>query len=641
MQTSQERPRFRQDLVAEPIDEQGARFIDVIDPDSGSTYRFYEVEYSIACAMDGERDIAGLVQWAKEELGLTPSPTEVKSVIATLGDLGYLDPEGRTIEALVAGEPAQAAAEAASIDDHELGAGVIAAQASRTAATPGSVGDFELGTAGGGATEVHQAIDAGDFALGAPGRSTGTFEAEEANEEFALGAPGARGDEPVVATVAAAPAPAPAPAAASSSSVGLADVSLDLSEGLSIQPDDVKEAVRASRVMSAVELPADLVAQLEAPAAPAPPPRAEPTPPPRVEAAPPPRVEAAPPKPQPIPAKAEPIPAAPAVKAEPKAEPKTRTRSEKAPVELPKAPAPIKAEPEAKPSKGPSFALIALLIVVVIGAGVFTFLKFFLADEDEVPAPTTSATPTTGAATPAPGPSGAAAGSATGAGSAAGSGAGAAPVVKLVKEELPPVEVKPLVSGQLAELGPTDKPVKAGDVVARMVGYKPIAAEVAALQEDVDKRLPAEIAAAEKERDDAKAAGNKGAEAAADARVAERRKRLDGKQSALTAKQAELDKYVIKAVGEGTIVPVAKANSRVSADDVLVKLVRTATLTARFELPTGRSFSVDSSVQLVAKGKEGQKANCLVAAIEQGQLKIQCGNDSGLTEGAEVSLVIP
>src|SRR2546421_7388423 len=86
-----DRPRFRQDLVAEPIEDSGRRFIDVADPDSGNVFRFYDVEYSLACAMDGERDVAGIVRWAQEELGLKPTPNEIQTVIATLGDLGYLD----------------------------------------------------------------------------------------------------------------------------------------------------------------------------------------------------------------------------------------------------------------------------------------------------------------------------------------------------------------------------------------------------------------------------------------------------------------------------------------------------------------------------------------------------------------------
>ena len=59
------RPRFRTDLVAECIEAEGQRFIDVIDPDTGDAFRFYEVEYSLACAMDGERDVQGLAAWAR------------------------------------------------------------------------------------------------------------------------------------------------------------------------------------------------------------------------------------------------------------------------------------------------------------------------------------------------------------------------------------------------------------------------------------------------------------------------------------------------------------------------------------------------------------------------------------------------
>src|ERR1051325_3663821 len=86
-----ERPRFRQDLLAEAIEEHGKKFVDVADPDNGTCYRFYEVEYSLACAMDGERDVAGIVKWATDELGMTPKTDEVKSVIATLGSLGFID----------------------------------------------------------------------------------------------------------------------------------------------------------------------------------------------------------------------------------------------------------------------------------------------------------------------------------------------------------------------------------------------------------------------------------------------------------------------------------------------------------------------------------------------------------------------
>src|SRR5688500_18405617 len=108
MQTSIDRPRFRQDLVAEPLEDGGAKFIDVMDPDSGQLFRFFEVEYSLACAMDGERDVAGIVKWAEEELGLKPSQNEVRTVVATLGDLGFLERGAAAAAAVNAAAAAEA-----------------------------------------------------------------------------------------------------------------------------------------------------------------------------------------------------------------------------------------------------------------------------------------------------------------------------------------------------------------------------------------------------------------------------------------------------------------------------------------------------------------------------------------------------
>ncbi|MFL5291795.1 MAG: hypothetical protein ACJ79U_09790, partial [Myxococcales bacterium] len=85
-----DRPRFRQDLIAETIEHQGTRFIDLMAPEGGEVFRFYEVEYSLACAMDGDRDVAGIVRWAQDELGLTPTHQEVRSVITALGDMGFI-----------------------------------------------------------------------------------------------------------------------------------------------------------------------------------------------------------------------------------------------------------------------------------------------------------------------------------------------------------------------------------------------------------------------------------------------------------------------------------------------------------------------------------------------------------------------
>src|SRR5215470_9438506 len=90
-QQATDRPRFRSDLVAQPIEEEGVHYVDVTDPASGQTFRFYDVEYSIACAMDGARDMAGLAEWTRAELGIETSADELQNVVTTLADLGYLE----------------------------------------------------------------------------------------------------------------------------------------------------------------------------------------------------------------------------------------------------------------------------------------------------------------------------------------------------------------------------------------------------------------------------------------------------------------------------------------------------------------------------------------------------------------------
>jgi hypothetical protein len=90
-QSSLERPRFRSDLVAQPLEEEGVRYVDVTDPASSQTFRSYDVEYSIACAMDGARDLDNLAEWTRVELGIEASAEELSSVINTLAELGYLE----------------------------------------------------------------------------------------------------------------------------------------------------------------------------------------------------------------------------------------------------------------------------------------------------------------------------------------------------------------------------------------------------------------------------------------------------------------------------------------------------------------------------------------------------------------------
>ena len=227
-----QRPRFRNDLVSKPIEENGQRFVDVTDPDSGKTFRFYEVEYAVACAMNGSRNVNDLIDWTRAELGLEPSQQEVETVISTLGDLGYLD-------------GGNSAAEPAGLDLALGSPGRSPMDAGSGPRAPAQ--DFELGVAGKspmGGPPKRPAPQAADLELGAAGFGGAEAPTPALEPEVALGA----GPGPV-------PNPAPAPGPPPTDE----NMSTDLSQHLQIGTDDVKEAVRQSKVMEAVPIPADLM----------------------------------------------------------------------------------------------------------------------------------------------------------------------------------------------------------------------------------------------------------------------------------------------------------------------------------------------------------------------------------------------
>ncbi len=597
MQPVLDRPRFRQDLVAEPIDDAGARFIDVMDPDSGNVFRFYEVEYSLACAMDGERDVPGIVQWAKEELGLTPSATEVRTVIATLGDLGYLEAAAAAAAAAPAPAPAvtrepprqpaptpvvarpapgtvptvknqwdDAPTTITNADD-DLMPGVVVG--GRRAATP--VADMELGNAGSrGAHAEADLPNTSDLELGTPGTTSRPLRAPDRTQvdDVALGVP------------------------------GRVDLSVDLSDSVGIGVDDVKEAVRASQVMKAVDVPKELLDSLEA----------EPDMPAKKSAKQPERpierpserpVEAAP-QPKPV---AKPAPAPKPTESQPKPTAK--------PVEAPKAPP--------APAPTVSTGLIVVLLIVVLGAIAFIVYKFALKkSEDDTQSSTTPTQPhvvkpPAPVKPPEPPPT------------------PAVEVVKLTTGAETTAAVKPMATGQI-EMIASDAPVTAGDVIVAFAGHKPIETEIAGLERDIEKRVKPELAQAEKDRDAAQTANNKAAVTAAEARIADRKKSLDDKQGKLAAKKAELEKLVIRAPATGKLTAKAKVGARVSSNDDLADIVIAPVRIAKFaKVPP---VTPKARVTLVTKA-DHKTLSCLVTSSDPGTVTIECPQDAA-ADGAEV-----
>ncbi len=326
---AQDRPRFRQDLVAEPVEDAGTRYIDVMDPDSGSVYRFFDVEYSLACAMDGERDVPGIIQWSKDELGLAPSAAEVRNVIATLGELGFIDKAGDK-----AGAKPQ---------DDFMRPGVVVGEKRPHA----PVADFELGNAGASANApAAKPLPTSNIEL-APGVTAGRQQpAAKQSHDIALGQP------------------------------GRSDVSTDLADQMNVGVEDVKAAVRASQVMQAVDVPPELAAELEPPKKEIP--RARNTPPPMPVVKPPPDVA------KPVAAKPVEAPK-PVVAAKPAA-----VEAKKPSVDAHGPTAPISKVPDGKaatakappaPETGTSKSLVVVLVIVAIAAIAFLAYRHFMSSD--------------------------------------------------------------------------------------------------------------------------------------------------------------------------------------------------------------------------------------------------------------------
>lgn len=576
------RPRFRQDLVAELVEEGGQRFIDVADPDSGHMFRFFEVEYSLACGMDGQRDVAGIVKWAQDELGFTPSASEVQAVISQLSSLQFVGTD-RTVDAATKVPVAAVRAE-------ELAKGVVVGrQANASAAT-----DVELGKAGTNVAAREERLPAADFALGASGAGAARAQPKAQVEDIALGAPGA-----IEAPRRNPPSTPPA------------DVSLDLADQFSLKPGDVKEAVRQSKVMSAVEVPKDL---LEAEAKPVKPvEKPEPKPAPVVESVKAKEPEKAPEKkPEPKPA-----PTPEPVKAK-EPEKKPAPKDEKKPVEL-KKPTPVEKQPVAPPApkQGVSPILISILILVVIGAGAFFFWKFVINKEE-----TAQNTPPPPKTPPPPPPPAEAAS-------------------KVVMETPPALDIKVSAAGAIETIEPADKDVKAGDVVATLVGAKAaqteldkLAAEIEKLQPTVDAAQAAYDAETQKENNEA---GVK----AAQTKLDRAKKPLTDKQATQKTKQADLEKLVIKATGDGKLVavdPPVAVGAKVAVDQVIAQVARPTAPVATFKIPSGTKIAPDGTLSIVAGDKT---VVCTVSDAQAETVKVTCPSDAGLADGADVKFTLP
>ena len=586
-----DRPRFRHDLIAESVQEGGHKFVDLGDPESGSLFRLYEVEFSIACGMDGERDVAGIVQWAKDELGLMPSVNEVRSVIAALGQHGFLD-QADAARAAATERPTAAAAAAASRGP-ELGAGVVVGQQPKPAA---GRADVELGASGGPAAKPAQPMPKGAaIELGTPGATATAKPPRSPVEDVALGAPGSHAKAPKT------------------------DVSLDLADHMGLRPDDVKEAVRQSKQMSAVDVPKELLAQMETP-----------VPPQKVDTA----------KPAAKPAEAAKPAAKPVEAAKPAAKPVEKPVEAKPaskPLEKPVIVAEKKPIPTA-PKEGVSPVLIILLVLAIGGAGAYFAWRYLIRGKAETaqvtPPPVTPASGSVAAPTPPP----------------------VAPPPKGKIEIVPGAQrdILSVFAGNIESIDVTERDVDTSDVIARLVGSKRAEAEMTSLDKEIERRMTtlknAEGAREKLNPPPPPEAGSGSAATpppkapseaqlkAADAAIAKAQKALEDKQNERGTKEENLEKLYVRAPFEGHLVVLAKPGQKVEENTIIANMIPKPAPTVLFKLD--KNMTIDRGLAVPIRVNE-KMYTCEVADSNVDGTRVVCRTmTEGLTEGAEATLMI-
>jgi hypothetical protein len=588
--SSVERPLFRYDLETKAIEEGGNRYVDVQDPKGGKSFRFYEVEYAVACGMDGERDLAGLVRWAMLELDLQTTKEEVGAVVAKLAELNYID----GVAGAAAGDEAPVAAKKEPPTPKPADTAPP-----KVAAAAGGM-DMELGDSGkspiGGPRPVMPA-EADDLELGLAGKSTAAAAAQaqksSIESEFELGVAGNEGVGPVdEVPVAQTPPPPESIATAAEEVAGPSkSVSTDLSATFRVDKDEVKEAVRASKVMSAAEVPPELAAEMaEASAAVA----EDATPEPIAEVA---DISASIAEDA---AEQEVAGDAIALKEDPKKVAKREAAAKKE-AELAKK----RANRKPLVRRSASLVLWLILLGAVAGGAYYYYTEFV----QEPPAAERPAPPVIRTQQPAPPPE--------------------PPVVEapssvMALTEAPTEEALSPRAGVIAWVVDPGSEVSEGDAILKIKGFE-------RFQREVDKEKKSletyqlKLETAQARNSTSKIPGLEG--------------NVARKEGDVAKANAKLDAYLVKAPIDG-VVEVLVSKGKLKANQAIGKVTGTPSASAVFELPEGVSASLDDELEVVAADDPELTATCTVTETEGQSVTLSCPTDSGIEADAAIQLVL-
>jgi biotin carboxyl carrier protein len=124
---SLDKPRFRRDLEAVPLEVGGQKYVELHDPNTGASFQLYDFEYRVALAFDGLA-FDKVISWMKLVAGMDLRESELREFATRLGELGFLEDGAEH-------QPARSPPAPVEVPAREVPAASASAQASEPAAT--------------------------------------------------------------------------------------------------------------------------------------------------------------------------------------------------------------------------------------------------------------------------------------------------------------------------------------------------------------------------------------------------------------------------------------------------------------------------------------------------------------------------
>jgi multidrug efflux pump subunit AcrA (membrane-fusion protein) len=100
-------PRFRKELPAAATETDGVPCVQVTDPETGTSFTFYEFEYDLAHQLDGKQDYDEVIAWSAANYQHGLSPEAIDEFANKLRELGFLDAAGASPGEEAGGESAE------------------------------------------------------------------------------------------------------------------------------------------------------------------------------------------------------------------------------------------------------------------------------------------------------------------------------------------------------------------------------------------------------------------------------------------------------------------------------------------------------------------------------------------------------